>query len=105
MHISHIPLREYVTWEHYSQPYVYRYMYKLYRQQVTLTLEYTHYTVTAARYVQQTGDIKRKILTQASNTLPHIINVQVIFKGENPLFDVLVYTNILQENKNSYNLN
>lgn len=54
-----------------------------------LTLEYTHYSATAARYVQQTGDVKRKILT--SNTLAHIINVQVIFKGENQLFDVLIY--------------
>lgn len=50
-----------------------------------LTLEYTHYSATAARYVQQTGDVKRK------NTLAHIINVQVIFKGENQLFDVLIY--------------
>lgn len=50
-----------------------------------LTLEYTHYSATAARYVQQTGDVKRKILTA------HIINVQVIFKGENQLFDVLIY--------------
>lgn len=54
-----------------------------------LTLEYTHYSATAARYVQQTGDVKWKILT--SNTLAHIINVQVIFKGENQLFDVLIY--------------
>lgn len=54
-----------------------------------LTLEYTHYSATAARYVKQTGDVKRKILT--SNTLAHIINVQVIFKGENQLFDVLIY--------------
>lgn len=73
MHISHIPLREYVTGEHYSQQYIHMY----------------HYSATAARYVQQTGDVKRKILT--SNTLAHIINVQVIFKGENQLFDVLIY--------------